>query len=128
MQTLSFGYLKPETGDKGSVWFPALEDNIQQLNDHTHDGITSSKISAGAIEALTQTLTFGNWNLVVAGTYRQLVTMPGALQFDTAPKRFVLDTAPYVGHEIFPSIEKVTANTFYVYINNNTLNLKVIYT
>ena len=28
------GYLKPSNGDFGTDWFPAMEQNIQQMNDH----------------------------------------------------------------------------------------------
>jgi hypothetical protein len=31
--TLSYGFEKPATGDKGTVFWPALEDNIQQLHE-----------------------------------------------------------------------------------------------
>ena len=41
MIVLSNGYKLPETGDFGDVWFPALEDNIQRINTHNHDGTDS---------------------------------------------------------------------------------------
>ena len=56
MLTLSHGYEKPETGDKGSVFFPALEDNIQKLNDHNHNGLNSELLTAAASAAVTQTI------------------------------------------------------------------------
>lgn len=48
MITLSYGYEKPQNGDTGDVFFPALERDIQRLNDHTHDGVNSPFISAQA--------------------------------------------------------------------------------
>ena len=44
--TLSYGFVRPATGDKGSVFFPALEDNITQLNSHDHDGTDSALMTA----------------------------------------------------------------------------------
>lgn len=125
--TLSFGFIKPQTGDKGSTWFPALEANIQQLNDHTHDGVTSSKLTANSVESLEQVVTNAGWSLVTTGTYRQLISLPGSLQFDQQMIRFILNTAPYIGHEIYPSIERVTANSYYIYINDNSLGLRILY-
>lgn len=125
--TLSYGYIKPQTGDKGSSFFPVLEQNIQQVNDHTHNGTNSAPLTPASVASVAQTLLAANWVLVSGGLYRQLVTMPGSFQFENQFMRFLLNTAPYVGHEIYPSLEKVTANTFYVYINDNTMDVKVLY-
>ena len=46
--TLSNGYIKPEDGDTGAVWFDALEDNIQRVNDHNHDGSNSEIVQQGS--------------------------------------------------------------------------------
>src|SRR4051812_14800351 len=77
MQTLSKGFKKPESGDDGSVWFPAMEDNIQQLNDHTHDGANSQKLSATSAESYLQSPAMA-WTDTGdgTGTFRSLVTMP----------------------------------------------------
>jgi hypothetical protein len=58
--TLSYGYKKPQTGDKGSSWFPDLEHDIQQLNDHTHNGVTSAKIPTTNISPVKYVLS-GSW-------------------------------------------------------------------
>ena len=57
---LSKGYILPNTGDKGSTWFPALEHNITQLNNHIHDGITSEKVKTTNIEPVKYVLS-GSW-------------------------------------------------------------------
>ena len=77
MQILSFFFKKPQTGDKGSVFWPAMEDNFQQLNDHNHDGVNSSTLSTFAITAIKHSLLAANWVATSGGTYRQLVVMPG---------------------------------------------------
>jgi len=61
MIILSNGYKLPETGDFGDVWFPALEDNIQRTNDHTHNGTNSSKISSSSINVITQAIASGDF-------------------------------------------------------------------
>lgn len=61
MIILSNGYKLPETGDFGDVWFPALEDNIQRVNDHNHDGADSETLDATAFEGITQTVLAGSF-------------------------------------------------------------------
>ena len=125
MQTLTYGYLKPETGDKGSVWFPALEADIQQLNDHTHNGVNSSLIQSSSIIAVTQDILAANWVATTGGTYRQLVIMTGGLQYDNFMVNVRLTST---GHIIYPTIEKVSAATFYIYTNDNSLDYTLVYT
>jgi hypothetical protein len=124
MQTLSKGYKLPETGDKGTLFFPALEFNIQRLNDHTHDGTDSAQLSASAISAITDTISFAGWSLVSGGTYKQTVTMPVGLDFDD----YVPTFRNLLGHILYLSVEKVTASTYDVYINDPTQSLVVTYT
>lgn len=125
MLTLSYGYLKPETGDKGSIFFPALEADIQQLNDHNHNGVNSSLIQSSAIVAVTQDLDAGDWVSQGGGTYRQLVMMPGSMQFDNF---LIFAKLTATKSQFLPTIEKVTANTFYIYINDPALDVTVYYT
>lgn len=121
-ETLSNGYIKPQTGDRGSVFFPALESNIQKLNDHNHNGSNSEKLTADSIEAITETILPASWALQANGLYRALVTMPGSLEFDTKGIQLRVGNNP-----IYGEVEKVTANTFYVYVNDNTLTVTVLF-
>jgi hypothetical protein len=125
MQTLTYGYKKPQTGDPSSIWMPAFEDNTQRVNDHNHAGTNSTRLTTVAVVALTTAVLSGSW---VAfgdpGTYRQLVTMPGGLSFDECAP-VVKDTA--TGQPLWLTLTKVSATTFYVYINDNSKNLTVAY-
>ena len=50
ISNLSKGYLKPGNPTTGDLWFPAMETNIQLMNDHVHDGaLAGFKIKAGHI-------------------------------------------------------------------------------
>lgn len=124
MLTLSYGFKKPQTGDQGAVWFPALELNFQKLNDHTHDGSNSAKLTPLSSVVATGSAPSGSWVLVAAGTYRQLVTTPAGILFDEC----VISTRDATTkHYYFLQIEKVSANTFYVYINDNSKSATVVY-
>ena len=77
MQILSHLFKKPQTGDKGSVFWPALEEDIQKMNDHTHNGSDSARIPSSSTTATTQSINSASWSSVGGGLYRQLITMPG---------------------------------------------------
>lgn len=123
MQTLTYGYKKPETNDRGSVVFPAMEDNITRLNGHNHDGSNSAQLPATSMVATTQTILAADWVDQTNGMYRQLVTLPAGFTYDTVSVNVRLTS----GHYIYPTIEKVSATTMYVYINDNSLDLKLVY-
>jgi hypothetical protein len=122
MITLSFGFKKPETNDKGDIVFPALEDNIQQLNDHNHNGTNSSKIDSSAITPLSETILAAGWVATTNG-FRQLVNLPASLAYDTTG----FDCRLTSGDIFYPTIEKISASQFYIYINDNTQNVTIIY-
>jgi len=124
METLSFGYKKPESGDKGSALFTALEDDIQQLNDHDHDGTNSAPLTAQSIVGIVQTISSGSW---VAngptGFYRQLVTIPPGFDFDLVGISFRLTT----GEVVLPTVERQSDTTYYVYTIDNSLSFLAVY-
>jgi len=126
MNTLLYGMQIPSTGDKGSVFFPAIEDNFTQLDAHTHDGLTSSKLATTSITHNTQALLAGGWLPVAGhtGLYYQLVTMPGGITY--AAQRMIF-TNTTTGDQLLLSAEKVTAGSYNVFINDNSLNVTALY-
>ena len=106
MVILTNGYKLPETGDFGDVWFPALEDNIQRLNDHKHDGNDSETLDSTALESVVQTVLSGAFvpsgsEFVAAG-----VTLAGgAVDVD---KKHVVFRDPTTKEQILLRYEKAT--------------------
>lgn len=127
MLTLSYGYKLPQTGDYGSVFFPALEDDITQLNNHTHNGIDSAILSSTSVNPTSDSILAVNWSATSGGTYRQLVTTPPSISFDSYGMAFRITNGADIGVEIHPTILKVSNTTYYVYVNDNTINLNVLY-
>lgn len=123
--TLSNGYVKPQSGDLGSVFWLALEDNIQQLNDHTHDGVDSEKLTASSSDAVSQTLSSGSWSLVANGIYRQLGTVPSGMTVDLCNISFRHGTS---GDYLYLAVTKASSTTYYVYINDSSIDVKAVYT
>lgn len=127
MQTLTYGFKLPDDGDRGVAFFPALEFDIQQLNDHNHDGVNSAQLTGQSIITVTSTLAAAGWVVATGGLYRQLVTMlPGTL-FDNYSFAFQITNGLNIGKRPQLNVEKVSASTFYVYSNDNTIDLRVIY-
>lgn len=125
MLTLTYGFKKPQTGDRGPTVFPAMEENIQKLNDHTHDGLNSSLLSSASIAAVTQTLLAGSWVSQGNGLYKQTVTLPGALTYSATNISFEHGTT---GDLLYLTVNKVSSSQYDVFINDNSIGLKVRYT
>jgi len=61
------------------------------------------------------------------GTYRQLVSTPPNVALDDYGLCFRISGGGSDGFEIHPTVEKVSSSSYYVYINDNTLDLTVLY-
>lgn len=120
MQTLSMGVYKPDDGDTGDVFFPRMQDNCDWMNNHTHNGTNSQPLAS-----TSQAIASGSWTIAAigGGLYMQTVTMPGTFLYDTAQIWFKLSSNEYV----YPSIERLSANTYRIYTNNNTLDYVAYY-
>jgi hypothetical protein len=114
MIILSKGYKKPETGDFGDVWFPALEDNIDLMNSHNHDGVNGEKISALNLSASTTTVLAASFADQGNGYWRATVTVPGGGLVDN----FVIAVKdPTTKEPIQLRMEKLSSTQFYIYTN-----------
>lgn len=124
MLTLSFGFKKPQSGDKGSTLWTALQNNIQQLNDHTHNGTNSSGLPAQNFVTTTSTILAAAWSAVglPAGHYKQTVTIPAGFNFDD----FVISFRDSVGI-IYPTIVRVSNTTYDIYTIDNTQEFTAVY-
>lgn len=120
MQTLSMGVYKPDNGDTGDSFFNRMADNCDWMNSHTHNG-TNSQLLASTQQAIAS----GSWTLapIGGGLYVQTVTMPGNYQYDACQIWFKLSSNEYV----YPSVERVSATSYKVYVNDNSLSLVANY-
>lgn len=125
--TLSEGIFKPAAGDRGSVFGPGMAQNAQYQNDHQHSGADGSKaIPASYLTKATASLTAANW--VASGNlYYQAVTLPGGYSFDTTNISCRIGNGTADGDYFYPTIEKASASTFNIYVNDNTLDVDILY-
>lgn len=120
--TLSNGYKLPQDGDLGDTWFDDLEDNIQRVNDHSHNGIDSEKLDSSALEALSATIGSGDFTLV-SGEYTYQLTLPSAMQVDTTNITFRDATTREPVYIRFERFSITQINVF----ANTPLNLIVVF-
>jgi hypothetical protein len=120
MITLSMGYQEPQSPDTGDIFYPAMAANMVALNNHIHDGLTSQFLGSSS-----QTVASGSWAAapIGGGIYRQTLTVPTGMSYDTCQVWFKLST----GETVYPSQERVTSTTFYVYTNDNSLVYTAFY-
>lgn len=124
MQTLSYGYKLPETDDKASVVFPALEDNITRLNSHDHDGVNSAPLSGTAIRSSVVAVPSGSWSADLGGGYySQNVNVPTGLDFDEATIQVKTST----GEVVWPKITRVSSSQITITVSDNTLDLEAFF-
>lgn len=122
MLTLSYGFKKPQTPDRGPVVFPALEANWQQVNDHTHDGVNSAKINSASISKTKVTLVAAGWVVLGSGHFKQALNIPGVNNYDDVTLEFRLST----GEIIHPTVIKTGLQQCEVYIDDSTQDLSVL--
>ena len=121
--TLSYGFIQPQNGDKGSTWFPALNTNIQKLNDHTHDGSNSALITAASISKGQVSIASGSWTSDGTGRYKQDITVPAGFNMDDYSIQFRISG----GENVLLSYDRLTATTFRVYTCDNTKTFVAVF-
>lgn len=124
--TLSYGYIQNQTGDRGSVFWPDLEFNIDRINGHDHNGVNSAALSSSSISNVLQSVTAVGWAAVAGqtGTYKQTIMAPAGINLQRHHPRLV---DPVTGNVLLLSTDILTTDTFDVYSNDNTLTLEVAY-
>ena len=118
--TLSFGYVKPQTGDKGATNFNALEGNIDQLNAHKHDGSNSARVDTFSMMRSVVNVDGTGW--AAAGEFfKKTVTFPAGFtlvngsEWGKASIRFFFDGGSYDKEELFPKTVRLSDTTFELY-------------
>jgi hypothetical protein len=114
MIILSNGWKLPETGDLGSVWFPALEDNINLSNTHNHNDVNSERIEAINLLGSTLTVLAASFADQGDGYWRSTVTVPNG---ESTDNYVVVVKDPTTKEPIGVKLEKLSSTQFYIYTN-----------
>lgn len=104
-----------------------MADNIQQLNDHTHNGTNSQAIETHLLSKGAVAVTNSGWN--ASGVlYRKQVVMPTNFKWSTSKVRFIMNGGALDNNEIFPKTEWIDEDNFWLYmpVNNQAVDVLVI--
>jgi hypothetical protein len=113
MIILTNGYKLPETGDFGNVWFVALEDNIQRVNDHNHDGTNSEILPSSSFQAAVISVVAANFS-PSGNEFRATINILGGASIDT---KSIIARDPVTKDVCYLKVEKISASSFYLYTN-----------
>jgi len=124
MITQSYGYITIENGDTGQPVFTALNANILRLNDHTHNGVNSAKLTITSVDGIAQNILSAAWVPTTGGYFRQVVTLPPGLTWD---KFTVTFNTPVLGYQAYPTVERLSTTTYYVYTIDSAEGFIAVY-
>ena len=128
--TIANGYKLPADGDKGSTFFDDLESNITKISVHSHNGTDSEKLTATSVAAVSQAIAKGTWGAADSnGIFNQAVAMSSPLEFDEVSISIRIDEAGHADDKqiIHPTIIKTGTSTYTIYVNDDSMSLKAIY-
>jgi hypothetical protein len=104
MITLRYGRRKPENGNKGSIVFSALSDNIDLDDSHDHNDVNSPKIKSFNLNKGSRSIAAGDYVLDPdSGWYAAEVAMPSGYSLDTCNPYFFVVGGDYGGMTFTPT-------------------------
>jgi hypothetical protein len=138
MQTTVYGYLNPSNGDlsKGANgWMAQINFDILRIDQHSHNGIDSALLSSSSFVSTSVTAPASSWITSTGGTnlpasgYQQDVTVPaGVSEINNFMIKFLVSTAgTRVNQPLQLFYSRLTATTFRLYCNDNTLDVLCVF-
>jgi hypothetical protein len=132
--TLSFGYKLPQTGDKGSTFFPDLEFDITRLNGHSHNGTDSDRLTAKNFVKNIQQINSG-FSALGNGLQKTTVTAPSGYQVGTLSTTFpagstIASIRFYItstGEEISPKYVRLSTTQYDLYLPTSLSDVLAVY-
>jgi hypothetical protein len=122
-------YQKPSSGDQGNTVYDTIEEFMERMANHNHDGGDSKEISLNIAKDI-EVFEIGVdlvWENLSNGEYRANLPVPVATTYDASIRKFFLaPTTTTDFKEFYPTVEKISNSNYYVYTNNNQVDLKVV--
>lgn len=116
----------PELGERGNSFSLPLSNSIETLDTHTHDGVTSDKISAKNLVKEYVILAQADW-VADGGEYKQTLTLPSGHDADSISMTFLINSGSNIGKRISPCVKKTSSTEFEISIAFNSFDLKVVF-
>ena len=127
-ETFNGGPILIPTTEVGSDVFDILEEFMERLGAHSHNGDDSVSISLN-IQKDSQIFVTGVgliWNLVSEGLYSASLPVPVATTYDSSIRKFFYEKSAGVFEEFYPTIERIDNNSYTIYSNDNVSSVKVV--
>jgi len=137
-KTINFGtgsYEVPDTLDQGDALFTILDDIFARLINHSHTGVDSKSITLNISKDVTDFIkdTHIVWNAHLSGTtsygmFKATMTLPSGATYEGNIRRYFYQDSVLLGNwkEFYPTTEKIDATTYYLFSNDNNLNIRVV--
>jgi len=112
-------YEIPDSKETGNSVFDKLEEFMERMATHTHNGSDSNSITLNiskAIQDLENTVDF-TWTLVSPGRYRALVDVAVGSTFDDNVRTYYYRVAGGPPQQFYPTIERQSNTQYYLYTN-----------
>lgn len=122
------GIEKPLNKDQGNDVFSTIEDFMERIATHDHTGQDSKQISLNISKdiELFQVGVNLTWTAQGNDTFQGAIAVPVATTYDASIRKFYFDDGAGNFAEFYPRIEKVDANNYFIYVNDNTLDVRVV--
>lgn len=124
MVILAYNLKQPTTGDRGSIFYPALEEAIQRLSSHNHDGNNSALISASSTQAAYVDALSANWLVTSPGRWYQDISLPAGYTYDNS----IFEVRTIVGGvyvKIYTGVARISNTVLRVATNDNTVDFRI---
>jgi len=120
-------YQIPSPKEKGNDIADIMEEFMDRIANHSHTGADSKSISLNFTKEVQDLTIAGGltWVAQANGSYRAQVTLPLIPTLDNMRRFFYVDGAYYT--EFYPTQEVIDADNIWVYTNDNTIDMRVVY-
>ena len=124
-QDIGFGLRKPEDGDKN--FWDELERLFDKMVQHTHNGVDSLTVNLSDLVKPNQILSSVDWVPVIDRGYVQSVTLPTGLNLENTEIEVKINAGPKQYTIINPTMEPTSLTTFDIIVNDNSLELNLLF-
>ena len=113
-------YEIPDAKETGNSVFDKLEEFMERMATHTHNGSDSNSITLNIAKAIQDLQGNGvdfTWTLVSPGRYRALVDVAAGSTFDDNVRTYYYRVDGGAPQQFYPSVERLSNTQYYLYTN-----------
>ena len=125
MITTANGIKIPQDDEQGNVWSKAIEEDLVKVDELI---TKTNELKSSELEKLSTVIDKANWAVDPNGKgYVQNVSVPTGIDLSKIGMRILINSGPRINQEIYPTITPLSLSVFTLLVNNETLDLKVLY-